>query len=130
MSVTYSGVASHPALSASAKADEEPGAFEAQQQMAEMLLELDGTAFTAAADVAKAELAIALQVSFQYAQGLDAHVYSSLSSDRMEARAFRGSSAGAAVLHAGAAKLAAQLLATRSDGEWSGGVRSMRGPEC
>lgn len=130
MSVTYSGVANHPALSAEAKEDQDTERFTSQQQLAEMLLGLDGTPFTKAADVSRAELAIALQVSFQYAQGLDAHVYSSLSSERMEGRSFRGSSTGATVLHASAAKLASQLLATRDEGAWSDGVRSMRGPGC
>ena len=95
-----------------------------------MLLGLGAPAFTKAADLAKAEHAIALQVSFQYAQGMDAHVYSSLASERTESRSFRGGRDGAALLHAAAKQLADGLLASRPAGEWHEGVRSLRGPGC
>lgn len=129
MSVAYPNVVNHPALSPAAREEQDFTRFLAQQELAELYLCLVEPAFTASRDVSSAEHAIALQVSYQYAQGMDAHVFSALSSERMESRSFRGSAQGAAVIHSGAKLIADQLLASRATtGGWDRGAVSVRGP--
>jgi hypothetical protein len=125
--VTYSGVELHPSLSAAAKDDDDPQRFEAHQQMAEQLLELDGAPFTRESDITRAKNAIALQISYQYALGMDAFVYSAVASERVAMRSFRGGQDGPPVVHRLAKMIADSLLASRDATGWGDGVRGIRG---
>ena len=67
---TYASIAGHAMLTAKAVALS-PSLLAQHQLLAESLLGLSPPAYTAAEDVELAQLAIALQINFQLAQGLD-----------------------------------------------------------
>lgn len=108
----YDSVEAHPALVGRAKLDgADPNmlpTFQAQQLLAEKLLGLSAPALTDAGDLAFINLALATQINYQYELGVNAFVYSSLSTQpQSENKTYR---ADLPAVHPFAAKLVLDVL--------------------
>ncbi len=111
MSVLYS-VAGHPLVSPKAAALA-PAVFDAHNALAEALLLLLPPPLTDPAAVARASLAVALQVNYQVAMGIDPFVVASVSSGHsgQSTQYHRGTVAAPLPVHEQSRLLVADLIA-------------------